>query len=465
MDAEEVTISRVKVRQIFLILFIVFTLIRDFTGLSSLAATTGILMIFNGVIVFPEIDRKSKIINLLLLVVGAGILINERVSLSDFVAAYAQNASLLMLFLTVPLIGLPLTYGNFNQELDKIYGKLLRTQWSFYLFTSFITHFLSLLLNLAAIPLVLQLAGQHASRRNPQLLATAVLRGYAPAAFWSPNFVAVALVLKLLGLPWIQLALGGLLLGVLAVLLGTLVHLVDSSFTKLQVKEDFLSDTGQSPEPIEWTSIIRLALMVLTLIGTIVLVNYTTDWSMATAVSVVALVLPWLWAILFRQTKQHKQAVKTFFSTKFLNAKMEIVLFGLIGLLGAAMETIPFNVYFSKFLGVVTSFEHGGIFILSLALIYLISIAALVGVHPLVSLTILLLAVNPATIGLSHRFVGYLLLGGYGMALINSPFSGTTLLVSGHMERSPWEVTLKWNKFHLLLYPSLLVGLMLILGF
>ncbi|NLC77775.1 MAG: hypothetical protein GX750_09185, partial [Clostridia bacterium] len=168
---------------------------------------------------------------------------------------------------------------------------------------------------------------------------------------------------------------------------------------------------------------------------------------------------------LFRQTKEQWQAVKTYFAARFLNIKMEIVLFGLIGVLGAAMETVPFEALLSGFLEMVMSLGYGGTFILSLALVYVISVAALVGVHPLVSLTILLVAVNPAAVGLSPLFVGYLLLGGYGIALINSPFSGTLLLVSGQLDHSPWEVGLKWNKFYLLLYPSLLVGLMLLLGF
>ncbi|PIW26455.1 MAG: hypothetical protein COW30_14955, partial [Rhodospirillales bacterium CG15_BIG_FIL_POST_REV_8_21_14_020_66_15] len=87
-----------------------------------------------------------------------------------------------------------------------------------FLILAYAAHFLGAFLNLAALTLLSDMVARPRDRQLKDRLAVALMVGFTAASSWSPFYVSVTVVLAALpGLKWVDIAVPGLVMGVLIV--------------------------------------------------------------------------------------------------------------------------------------------------------------------------------------------------------------------------------------------------------
>lgn len=246
-------------------------------------------------------------------------------------------------------------------------------------------------------------------------------RLFCAAAFWSPFFVAMAVALTYA--PGVQLA-SILPFGLLAVLLAM-------GLTAWQVERLGVADFAGYPLRLQTLGLpVALALLVL-LIKQI--------WPELGILAVIALVAPLL-ALLFMPRAGRKVALKRQVVEHFPAIGGQLVLFLGAGLLAAGINSVLSIIDLGASHG-LPLFNHFGWLEASLTLL-LILLVALVGVHPLISISGLApllwsLAPDPSLLGMCFLL-------GWGLATGTSPLSGSNLALASRYHLSAGLI-LRWN--------------------
>ncbi|WP_429220063.1 hypothetical protein [Aeromonas veronii] len=254
-------------------------------------------------------------------------------------------------------------------------------------------------------------------------------RIFCAAAFWSPFFVAMAVALTYA--PGLQLS-HILPFGILAALLAM-------GLTAWQVERIGVADFAGYPLRLQTLGLpVTLALLVL-LIKQI--------WPQLGILAVIALVAPLL-ALLFMPRAGRKAALKRQVVERFPAIGGQLVLFLGAGLLAAGINSALSVIDLGAGHG-LPLFNHFGLLEASLTLL-LILLVAIVGVHPLISISGLApllwpLAPDPSLLGMCFLL-------GWGLATGTSPLSGSNLALASRYNLSAGLI-LRWNLLYgLLMY-------------
>ena len=254
-------------------------------------------------------------------------------------------------------------------------------------------------------------------------------RIFCAAAFWSPFFVAMAVALTYA--PGLQLS-HILPFGILAALLAM-------GLTAWQVERIGVADFAGYPLRLQTLGLpVTLALLVL-LIKQI--------WPQLGILAVIALVAPLL-ALLFMPRAGRKAALKRQVVERFPAIGGQLVLFLGAGLLAAGINSALSVIDLGSGHG-LPLFNHFGWLEASLTLL-LILLVAIVGVHPLISISGLApllwpLAPDPSLLGMCFLL-------GWGLATGTSPLSGSNLALASRYNLSAGLI-LRWNLLYgLLMY-------------
>lgn len=433
-------------------MLLILTLISSFLNSKFASLLLGAVMILNMILVLNEVKLLNKIIILIMILFSIFVFIKTKKSLYDFVGSFSENAGILSLFIAVPLLGMPLKLSNYATELEKLFDKLFKNKSMFIIYTSIISYLMSLLLNLASIPIMFQLVDNRRKYFTDKVITNAIMRGYLAAVFWSPNFISVSLILNYLNLSWLAIVPLGILVSIISIMISTAINLSEKE--PLYILEENI-DTKQindtvNQENVEWKYILELLVITLILIIIMIILNITTNWHITIIVTLLALIYPLLWSFWIKDARSYLSMFKGYMLKDILKIKNEIVIFGAVGVFASAMGKISlpheYNLIFSNI-------EKIPLLIVSLIIFYAMWITSTIGIHPLVMLATILASIRPEALGIQPSIYVLILLGAYGMALIGAPFSGTALLAAGIIEREPWEVSVKWNIRFLLMFP------------
>ena len=86
-------------------------------------------------------------------------------------------------------------------------------------------------------------------------------------------------------------------------------------------------------------------------------------------------------------------------------------------------------------------------------LIYFIWGLSVIAIHPLITLTLVLSSIDFQILGINPLIFGQVLLVGFGISLIATPFTEIALLVSNILLEDPWTISITWSKKYLIYYP------------
>ncbi|RAP77697.1 hypothetical protein [Paenibacillus montanisoli] len=407
----------------------------------------GALVFLAIAVLLPQLKGINLMLTGAFVAGGALLLLAQRADASVWFDAAGINATIVTLFVFAPLFGIPVRLPEYVEALKRFYETKARSRTVMFLGTQALTQIMGVFINVGSIPVVYHLAFVKPRPAMAMLLAGALNRGFAGAIFWSPYFAAMALVTSALAQDWS--ALLPYLLG-LAVLSLVVSLAVDWRGLRGQQTEELLAeneesirtDTAEAREkggfPIGLALYLAMAIIVILLLERLIALPMT----IITCMAAVAFPMLWCWAkgawSAYRQGLVHHAAVT------LPALKKEITLFLAAGFFSGSVGAAGFGAFVPKLLDplplpIDVSF--------TLFVIVLIVATSMLGLHPIVFVTVLANGIDPLDAHISPIYFAVLLLGSWGISNPISPASAVNNLLAGLFKKSVFELATPNYKF------------------
>lgn len=387
-------------------------------------------------------------------------MIAYRIPEQQWITAFTYNTALISLLLTVPLMGSVLFFEPYHKHLSLIITRFVYTPYRFYVTVSMTLAFLAALINLASFHFVHQLLQREAEKYPPRLFNSALLRGFLPNMIWSPSYIAVAVSVQYANLTWLEVAPLGISLAVA----GTIFILMVGWFEYGSFNEPTIIVSQPCPtEPTHWDTplknLLTLLLQTGILIALIVSLEHFTHKSAMIIVPLVSIAGPLLLAVIYRKSEAYRGHVKEYLLHKLPFMNNEILLFSAIGFFGYSLgrSTLPEHIpVLIQQLGLNTPPT------LLTVIVFVIAFISLVGIHPMITIAALSVALTPGTVALSPLQLAGSYLTGYMLYAVLSPFSAVTLLMGSLSKQSAIVVGLKQNGAFTFIYAVICIAIILL---
>lgn len=437
-------------------------LVNVFVNSPTLKNLNLILLVIVLVLCFPVVTGSSRAISYASIAIGALLLLYYQAPLHFWIQALEESLFLIVLFVLVPLLGIPIEHGGYFKALQGYFQRHIHTERHFYLFVSSISAFIGVLVNLAVVPLVHQISRASEKSKNPKLLSTAISRGFTSTTIWSPTTVAVALIVKITGVEWTTFFPYGLLCGLICGVIGYGLSLFENRHFRWK---ETLSPQ-QEPGIFERRKIGELGAFGFFLLFSVLVISLITGIQAIIVVSIIALIFPLFWMGLIKRLKIFLRAVRNqYFKERLPKLKNETMLFVGASFLATGISYSHVGEYIPFFLNYIVSSSP---LLLSLTIIFFSTIFALFGVHPVIIVTVIGSTVKAAAYNVSPTFMALTLAISWAMSITVSPSAATLIAVSGVTGESPLTAGLRWNFAYVLLTIGVLVltlNILRLLGF
>lgn len=432
-----------SLRQIMLLSFGLLYLAAYFTGSNILFSFSALLLVIVVCFTLPLASKANRNVSLALFILGALLLYTKNAPWQEWLTAVGANGGLVLIFLALPFLTFPLHYDNYELVLKNFSLKYITNAVKFGNLAAFLGFFLSSVLNMGALPIVYNLlkkSGESLQAEN--VLLSSITRANTAGAFWSPNYVCVAVILHSLKLPWLTTIFPyGLLLSLLVILSNWFSLIIRPKplptqlFPANQLKEIY----------IDKKKLGKLAGIFLSLIIITAVLNVITTWNILIIVPVVALFYPLLLALLESKLTNYLEQLHCYYFDTLLSIKNELVIFAAAGFFGKSLEISGMGRVIPKVLR-IEQFNQPSFAILLIMLV--VAFLAIIGFHPVVTTSAIAASISAGSLGISSHAYAFALLAAYGLAALVSPFSGMSLVMAGLTKRSSWEVSLGLNKLY-----------------
>ncbi|KJS88175.1 MAG: hypothetical protein JM58_02025 [Peptococcaceae bacterium BICA1-8] len=428
-----------RLRSILTLLFILLYFANVFMESAIINTSIALLVIFLLLINMPFLVEINKYVSMILFLGGLVLLIYLNGNVTQWISAFTKNAGLICLLITVPLLAIPLAFEDFQQAISSSTQKYLSVPQSFYLISNILSYSMGMLLNVAGISIVYQLLNKPAEKYPRSLFITALTRGYGCCVFWSPNFISVAVILHYLDLSWFSIAPWGFVFAGISIF----VAYVLQKFSSLPKVNEKISDLSYAPMDRENTKVLRkLIILGIFLLFLIVILEYFTGESVLVIVPLVAIIFPFVVALLWRKQTIYFKALFSYYNFSLPKMKNEIVLFTVAGFFGQALSFAGVGEFLPKAIA-NSGIEHSFIYII--LIIAVMVFPSLIGIHPVISGSTIAVTLPVSLLPLMPIQYALTLLTGWTLAILISPFSGTVLVTAAVTGETPFNVGMAWN--------------------
>lgn len=445
-----------QVRSIFTFSLGIGYLINLFFNSPVISNLNLVLMIIVLVLSFTVVTGTSKIIGYVSFTLSIFILLYSHAPLSVWQHALQENLYLVVMFTMVPLLGIPIQHGGYTKALQGAFKRYVDTNNRFYLLVSFISAFVGVLVNLAVVPLVYEICRASQRSSNKKLLSSAISRGFTTVTIWAPTTAAIALIVELTGTKWPVFFPFGILFGIIAGVVGYLMTIFEGKSEEIST-----SDALGVAEDFSLSKVIELTFFGIILIVGIAIVSLGTGISTIIVVSIASLIYPVIWLGIIRRLPILVREFKgEYFKKKLPTLKNEIILFVGAGLLADSINYSQLGDYVPKLLALVVGHN-----VLSLTIVIIaISLAlSAIGVHPIITVTIIGGTVQAASYGITPTYLALVLSISWAMGISISPSAANIIAVSGIVEQSPIQVGIRWNGLYVLMVATVLILVLTVL--
>ncbi|WP_337100652.1 hypothetical protein [Paenibacillus sp. YIM B09110] len=439
-------------QSIILLLAAVFIL-QQFTRWEMLTAVLGVLVFVAIAILLPRLKGVTLLLTSAFVVGGVVLMLVQKADARMWWSAAGMNATIVTLFAFAPLFGIPVRLPKYVAALRRFYETKVQSGIVLYAGTQLLTQIMGAFINVGSISVVYHLAFVKPRPAGiSKLLANALNRGFAGAIVWSPYFAAMALITSALGVRWSELLPYLIVLSLLSFLVSVGIDLRKLLDPEREVKKEAAPLSDQQGEPGESSVIseaeaedrqggggfpIGLGIYLATAIAVILILESIVDLPMVLITCMTAVVVPLLWCLAQGQGSVYRQGLVNHMQVTLPSLKKEITLFlaagffsGSIGATGIGdslpelLAGIPIPIWLS----------------FSVMVVILMIISALIGLHPIVLVTIFATGIDPGAIQMSANDYAILLLGGWALSNPISPASAVNNLLAGLFKKPVFEM-------------------------
>lgn len=421
-----------------------------------LSHLTFILLILVILMVLPVVTGSSKIIGYISFGISIFLFIYYKAPFSVWEKAIEGNLYLVTMFTLVPLLRIPIQNGGYAKPLKEIFRRFVNTRGRFYLLVSLISAFVGILVNLAVVPLVHEISKASDYSANKRLLSAAISRGFTTSTIWSPTMASIAMILQLTGAEGHLFFPLGILCGFLCGFTGYILTMIEGRKTKLESNSSL-----EQGDNSNYLKVVELSIFGFILISVIAGISFGFGIHTITVVSLVSLVFPVIWLkligrlpVLFREFKGE------YFHRVLPSLKNEIILFIGAGLLASSITYSHLGDYVPNFLSMLVG---DNIILFTMIIIFTSLLLSAVGVHPIVTISIIGETVKATAYGITPTYMALVLAVSWAMGISISPSAANIIAVASLAEQSPIQIGLRWNGPYVLVSSLILILLLTIL--
>ncbi|RNF39767.1 hypothetical protein [Planococcus salinus] len=386
---------------------------------------------------FPYLNRLGKTV-ITALTVSALLLDLSWEGLQQFFFGLETNLNVLAIFIFVPLLSIPIQRGNYLQYIEVIFSFSIKKTHHLYLFSTVSAVSIGSVMNMGALPILYQLTETESFKDFATLRTKALNRGFVLAFMGSPYFVSIGLVISYFDVTWLQILPIGLVLGILFISIGVLME---------KKRALAIPQTFEAPDAAALKKARRKVLELLAIIGAltaaIMIAQSYSPLSVLALIPIASIITSVTWSYAISTKEEFVHDYRSFFSDKLPAMGNELATFIVAGAFGTALLNNGIGegiMYLLEALNIT----HVLMLIPLMALFFIIP--AMLGVHPLITATILAITLSQASLfDDAHLFVSLGLLYSWMASILISPFSGVNLLMGAITRKNSFEIALKDN--------------------
>jgi len=444
------------IRRAAMVSYVLLHMLTNFVQIPLVVFMANVLLVFVIALTIPSLGKTNRIVISSLLGAAILILISNQVPVSQWLGAFSRNGALAALFITIPMLNIPFGYGDYQHELQNFAKRHLGSPFLFCLVVWILTHLFGLIILIGAIPFMFNLLEGNAKMYGAEKeFASTLVHAQVSAGFWSPIWSSMIIVTYTLGIAWLDFVPFGLL--------ATLIFFV---FSVLWL---YISLKRSGAHPIKASSdtttsgsaMLTIVVLAILPVLVIVVVNYISDISITSAIPIVSLGYPVAVAMVMGKWRRYATGMSDYFNVRILNVKNEVALLTAAGFFGKALELagiqsavtylLPSNLADFPFLGII-----------SIMMVFVITVHF--GMHPVVAGSAMVVSLAPQSLGLSQFMFGFVLITGWALGILLSPFSATNMVTGGLVGEPSWNISTKRHGIFGLSMLVLLSGVLALLS-
>ncbi len=409
----------------------------------------------------------SRSIGVILIAISAGLLLFSQASMEEWVIALRKNADLIVMFILIPLIGIPVQHGGYNESLRGLFARHANSEGKYYSLVSGMAAIVGSLISIAAVPLTYEISRESRLAGNKKLLGTALSRGFVTCMVWAPTSATIALVVSVTSADWVSFAPCAIACALIAELVGVLMTVL--AYRK--VSKNPTAHTGgcaadsasldAASAKMDKAKMFELIVFSLLLVVFITVVSQAFGLSAIIVVAMASLVWPIVWMLFIKRFPTYCAEFKgTYFKKKLPNTKNQIVLFTGAGMLA---HSIGYSGLGDMIAQVLMHTTGQSVILLTVSIVAIVLLTCAVGVHPIVATAVIGGAIDPALCGITAPYLALVLSMSWALGNTICPASANVIAVADMVDASPVEVSHKWNALYTIVTAAVLIATVLLM--
>lgn len=410
-----------------------------------------VLMVAVIVLSFLASTGSSRVIGILLFGSGIALLAYAQAPLETWKGALQENAYLIVMFIMIPLLGIPVQHGGYSDSLREVFGRCAHTSGCYYALVSALSALIGVLVSIAAVPLTYEVSRTSRHAEDARLLGTALSRGFITCMIWAPTSATIALVVQVTGIDWMSFFPAALACALIAWAVG-----VAMTCARERTGERSTRVAEAPAGAFSAAKAAELAVFAVVLIASIMAVSYAAGLSVILVVALASLVFPIIWMAAIRRLPTYVREFKTTYCrTKLPQLKNQIILFAGAGLFA---QSISYSHAGDVLAGALLALTGQNVLLLTVAILALTLATSAVGIHPIAVIAVVGGALSASSWGVSPIYFALVLSISWALGNVVCPASANVVAVADLVGESPLMAGLRWSGPYVLVASVVLVG-------
>jgi len=366
-------------------------------------------------------------------VISVAILLYQNPGFDVWNEGITKNLALVLLIIIVPILGIPIKLGNYEQYLSGFIGKFQKKPHFLYLMISGLFVLIAPITNIGSIYIIHSMLDK--MRLPKEFIGRVYVRGITSVHTWSPYFASVFLVVYSLHVPIYQYLPYGLMLGFLQLIVAYLLFkYVEARHIEFNLQHRASEQGNQK--------LFELAAIIILLTGLIFGLEPFVELNVIVLISLIVLLFTFVWSVYLQVPTQFLQEISEYRKTIFPDKANVINLLLTAGLFGFVLAKTPIA---NVFQGIWGSLANASVFFLIFGTIIIVSLLSLIGIHQIVTVSTIIATVSYQALGIDVIVMAMMLLSAWQVSVTVSPISPVIAIVTNIVKENPFKVILRWN--------------------
>lgn len=404
------------------------------------------MVILAFIVSFPWMAPFPKVMSGVLVIFGNLIYFLYNGNSTYWMEAILNNVALVSLFITVPLLSYPVKNGGYIEYIDRFVTKYLKKDIKRVAFVTALTCIVASFLNLGALRVMHDLFSARFHYLN-KIFVRSLVQGFSLAAFWSPYFAGVAIILHLVGVQFVSFIGYGLLMVLICYITSVFINYlylkkenVIETTTSLMAATIDESEEVKKPGRIQHKQGIELLIAFIGLFLALFFLEKWLHYNVLLLISIVAISYSIIWSVLIRKMKEYVLSLKSYFTEVVPNIHTESIMIISATFFSQMVLLTDFPNYLSSLFFSISQLS----LILTIFTIILTCVVLSFFIHQVLPISIFATTLSPEVIGLKPELFVLALVVSWGITPLLSPVSAANLLAGSLFRTKGFELG-RWN--------------------